>query len=152
MYCPKCKHNDTQVVDTRDVDRISIRRRRECPKCHYRFTTYETIDLIKITVIKKDGRKEAYDRSKILRGLELSTQKRNITEHQLSDIVDAVEFNITARGKPIITSHFIGDIVSNELKKIDTVAYIRFTSVYKDFQTSESFKKELEALNNTKSI
>ena len=150
MHCPKCKHCDTQVIDTRDVDRVSIRRRRECPECHYRFTTYETIDLIKITVTKKDGRKEAYDRSKIMRGLELATQKRHITDYQLADIADAVELAITARGKPVISSHFIGDIVSSELKKIDAVAYIRFSSVYKDFQTSESFKKELEALNKTK--
>ncbi|MEK7097271.1 MAG: transcriptional regulator NrdR, partial [Patescibacteria group bacterium] len=131
MRCPVCNHNDTKVVDSRVAsDGLSIRRRRECLKCNFRFSTYEEIEILDLTVIKRDGKKEAYSKEKIVKGLKKALEKRPITEDNFKKLVNAIERDIQIIGKNEITSNQVGQIIMKHLKKIDQVAYIRFASVY----------------------
>ncbi len=142
MRCPFCNRDNTEVVDSREVmDGESIRRRRECKACGKRFTTYEKVDLAEITVIKKDGTREPFDRTKILGGIMIAGQKRSISREKMESIVDKVEAKLRASGKKEVSSRKIGDMVVKELFNTDPVAYIRFASVYNNFDSPEEFRK-----------
>lgn len=145
MKCPFCFHTTSRVTDKRATIRDTIRRRRECKKCKKRFTTYERADTL-ILVIKKDGRRERFDREKLLRGIQKACEKRKVSIEQINQAVRQVEAKIKlARGNEI-KSKKIGEEVMKSLKKLDKVAYIRFASVYKDFTDAKDFQKELEGL------
>ena len=147
MKCPYCGHTQDKVIDSRESKEAdSIRRRRECERCTKRFTTYERLDEIPYMVVKKDGRREKFDRQKVLQGLLLSCQKRKVSTTQMQGIVDAVEsfvIDSTERERPTAA---IGELIMNRLREIDSVAYIRFASVYRDFKDVNEFKAELEGL------
>jgi transcriptional repressor NrdR len=149
MNCPFCGHSETKVIDSRDTsDGKVTRRRRECEKCEARFSTYEEVEILKLTVVKKDGRKQEYDREKIRTGLQKALEKRPVSEERIERILGDIEYEIRSKESCDITSKEIGQIVLNKLKEIDEVAYLRFASVYKAFKTAESFKKEAEMLKN----
>jgi transcriptional repressor NrdR len=147
MKCPFCGFANDKVVDSRESKEAeSIRRRRECLKCNKRFTTYERIDEIPYMVVKKDGRRERFDRQKVLSGLLRACEKRPVSSVQLESIVDAAEsFLVDAPERERTTSE-IGELIMDHLKTLDTVAYIRFASVYRDFKDVREFKEELEGL------
>ena len=147
MKCPYCGFGQDRVVDSRESKEAdAIRRRRECERCNRRFTTYERIDEIPYMVVKKDGRRERFDRQKVLSGLLRASEKRPISSAQLESIVDAAEsFLIDAPERERTTSE-IGELIMDNLKTLDTVAYIRFASVYRDFKDVREFKEELEGL------
>lgn len=142
MNCPKCKKENTSVIDSRDVDDKTVRRRRECLNCKYRFTTHEKVEPIKINVIKKSGETEPFEREKIIRGITIASGKR-LSEEKVDNIVDEIEQKIIASKEPEISSKKIGNMVISRLKKIDEIAYLRFTSVYKKFENLGSFEQEL---------
>lgn len=144
MLCPFCSHADTKVTDKRDNEGIT-RRRRECLKCGKRFSTRESVEWSEIRVIKKDGRREAYDRNKIAAGIHKACEKRPVSEEQIESMIQRIEEKIRKKGKEIKTSA-IGELVSHELRKVDKVAYIRFASVYRDFTDISDFKKEITSL------
>ena len=146
MNCPYCNHLETKVTDSRDTGNYTIRRRRECLKCNKRFTTYEHIEMSPIYVIKKDGRRETYDRNKIKRGIEKALEKRPISHEQIEEMIDAIEEKIRRCGKEEIESSTIGEFVMESLKETDQVAYIRFASVYRSFTDVTSFEKEVKNL------
>ncbi|HBI97133.1 MAG: Ribonucleotide reductase regulator NrdR-like protein [Candidatus Falkowbacteria bacterium GW2011_GWC2_38_22] len=151
MKCPICLFQDTKVVDSRvAVDGFSIRRRRECLKCGFRFSTYEEIELLDLVIVKKDGRKEAYDKEKMLRGLKRSLEKRTITDDEFKKLVSAIEMDLQALRKSEVDSREIGKIIMKELKKVDKVAFIRFASVYESFEDLEDFQEELNKLLKNK--
>ncbi len=147
MKCPYCGFAQDRVVDSRESKEAdSIRRRRECEKCLRRFTTYERIDEIPHMVVKKDGRREKFDRHKVLSGLLRACEKRPVSSTQLEAIVDATEsFLIEAPERERSTGE-IGELIMKQLRLLDTVAYIRFASVYRDFKDVHEFKEELEQL------
>lgn len=146
MKCPKCKHEETKVVDSRETtDRDEIRRRRECEKCGFRFTTFEQIETANFLVVKKDGSREAYSREKVEKGIWRACEKRQVTQEQVSRVIDALEAKWMGMGKEV-ESKVIGEDVMDALKELDEVAYIRFASVYRHFKDLESFKKELSKL------
>jgi transcriptional repressor NrdR len=147
MKCPYCGFPQDRVVDSRESKEAdSIRRRRECEKCNRRFTTYERSDEIPYMVVKKDGRRERFDRQKILSGLLRACEKRPVSSTQLEEVVDATEgFLMDAPERERTTSE-IGELIMKYLKGLDTVAYIRFASVYRDFKDVREFKEELEDL------
>lgn len=147
MKCPYCSSLDTKVTDSRDTDDgASIRRRRQCLSCGRRFTTYETVEQVPIRVIKKNGSRELFDRSKLRSGLIRACEKRNISSAQIEDIVNRVEKKIRNELKQEVSSVEIGNLVMNELKNLDQVAYVRFASVYREFKDIGSFMSELETL------
>ncbi len=146
MLCPYCSHDETKVLETRETSVEETRRRRECLKCGKRFTTYERIELKPILVIKKDERREEFDRQKIIRGLLRSCEKRPVSLLDIEKLVDNVEYKIRALGLQEIKSSKVGQLVMNRLKKVDSIAYIRFASVYRDFADIESFQDEIERL------
>ena len=147
MKCPYCGFGQDRVADSRESKEAdSIRRRRECESCGRRFTTYERIDEIPYMVVKKDGRRERFDRQKVLSGLLRACEKRPVSSGQLEKIVDATEsFLVDAPERERSTSE-IGELIMHHLKTLDTVAYIRFASVYRDFKDVNEFKEELEGL------
>lgn len=145
MICPFCANIDTKVVDSRDTnDAKAIRRRRECEKCQARFSTYEEVEIMRLTVVKKDGTKEDYDRQKIESGIKKALEKRPVSDEQIEKIIGDIEFEIHSKGEAEISSKEIGRIVLEKLKTVDDVGYIRFASVYKSFKTADSFVKEAE--------
>lgn len=147
MKCPACHHEDTKVIDSRVAsDGFSIRRRRECLKCSFRYSTYEEIELLDIAVIKRNGKKESYSRDKMVKGLKKALEKRPITEDVFKKLVSAIERDIQISGKNEITTNQVGQAVMKQLKKTDQVAYIRFASVYQDFKDAHTFQKELNKL------
>ena len=147
MRCPFCKNDDTKVTDTRATDDgRAIRRRRECLQCGRRFTTYEMVEEEPLTVIKKDGSRELFDRNKILNGLIRACNKRVVTRPQIEAIVTRVERNIRNSLVQEVPSVKIGEMVLEELKNVDEVAYIRFASVYRQFADLDSFMAELKHL------
>jgi len=150
MKCPYCAHNESQVLDSRDSeDLASVRRRRECLKCSKRFTTYERVNVIDLFVIKKDGRREQFDRNKLLIGMKRACEKRPISIDTIEETVDEIEQNLRKRKTTEIPSKIIGEIVIRRLKALDKVAYIRFASVYRSFEDVESFEKEVKSLLET---
>ena len=150
MRCPYCAHTETDVVDSRDTDDFRIRRRRECAKCERRFTTYEEVDKEDIFVIKKDGRREKFDRHKLMSGLEKSCEKRPVSREQIEEMANWVEGKIWKSGKKEIATNDIGELVMERLRKVDDVAYIRFASVYRSFTDIDSFEDALRKLKRKK--
>lgn len=151
MHCPVCRNKDTKVVDSRVAqDGLSIRRRRECEKCSYRFSTLEEVELLDITVVKNDGRREAYSREKLVNGMKYALGKRPYTEAAFRAIVNRIERDIQKKKKREVTSKEIGEIVMKYLKNFDKIGYIRFASVYRAFEDATSFKKELKKLKWSK--
>ncbi|MFA5019951.1 MAG: transcriptional regulator NrdR [Candidatus Pacearchaeota archaeon] len=144
MICPFCQSEETKVTDKR-ASSGAIRRRRECLKCSKRFTTYEKIEPIERYVIKKDGRREPFNRDKIFLGIIKSCEKRNISHEQVEQIVSEIENKIIKKNKEVPTAK-IGEAVMKNLKKLDKIAYIRFASVYRDFRDINDFTKELNSL------
>jgi transcriptional repressor NrdR len=151
LKCPYCSYYDTSVLDSRDSEDLgSIRRRRECLKCEKRFTTYERVDMVDLIVLKKDGRREQFDRKKLLTGILKATEKRPVSMDQIEKAVDEIEMTLRKRDSIEIPSPEMGEIVMNKLKELDEVAYIRFASVYRSFQDLESFQKEVKSLLKNK--
>ena len=130
MKCPYCSKMETKVVDSRDTEEGLVRRRRECEKCSKRFTTYEKVESLKLTVIKKDGRNEEYQREKVKGGVTRALEKRPVTEEQVESLIDDIEMKLLNRKGTEISSADIGRMVLNRLKKLDQVAYLRFASVF----------------------
>jgi transcriptional repressor NrdR len=146
MQCPYCNYENTKVTDSRDTGVYSIRRRRECLSCHRRFTTYEHIELSPIYIIKKDGRREKFDKNKIKTGITKALEKRPVSPEQIEKLLDNIEEHIRHEGKEEIPSSRIGEYVMDELEKVDQVAYIRFASVYRSFADITHFQKEVQKL------
>jgi len=147
MRCPVCGEGDTKVVDSRmSADGASVRRRRECDQCGFRFSTHEEVEILDLSVIKTDGSKETYTRDKIVRGLKKALEKREYTEPQVQQLVQAIERDIQKKRRGQLTTAELGDIVMKNLRTFDKVAYIRFASVYRSFEDVESFEDELRTL------
>ena len=146
MKCPYCNYLETKVLETRETEEDVTRRRRECLKCTKRFTTYEQIELVNIMILKKDGRREIFDRQKVIKSIQMATQKRPISEEEIENIASKIESKIRTSAQREIKTTKIGEMILRQLKKLDQVAYIRFASVYNDFKDIDSFKKELEKL------
>lgn len=147
MKCPSCHNHDTSVLDSRVTDEgLAIRRRRECDKCGYRFSTIEEVEILNMTVVKRDGRREPYNRTKVENGLKKALEKRQVTSDKLKKLIGQIERDIQVRGRTEITSQQIGELIMKRLLKVDQVAYIRFASVYRQFQDVESFSQELKRL------
>ncbi|MEK7611636.1 MAG: transcriptional regulator NrdR [Patescibacteria group bacterium] len=143
MKCPYCATLESKVVDSRDTEEGSVRRRRECEKCGKRFTTYEKVENIKLSVIKKDGRSEEYAREKLKKGMMLAIEKRPVTEEQIESVIDDIESKLLNRKTTEVSSANIGQMALTRLKKLDKVAYLRYASVFLEFQGLEDFKKEI---------
>jgi transcriptional repressor NrdR len=153
VKCPFCSHLESKVTDSRvgaggDV----TRRRRECESCARRFTTYERVEEIMPLVVKKDGRREAFDRQKILLGLRKACDKRAVSLDQLEAILDGVERELLDTGEKEVTAQRVGERVMQELRKIDEVAYVRFASVYRSFRDIDEFMTELESIARTRKV
>lgn len=141
MRCPFCGNIDTQVKDSRPAeDHVSIRRRRFCPSCGGRFTTYERVQLRDLVVVKKSGRREPFDRDKLERSIRIAMQKRPIETERLDQLISGIVRRLESLGETDIASDTIGTIVMETLARIDTVAYVRFASVYKNFQAADDFE------------
>lgn len=148
MVCPFCSHVETKVVDSRDANDGKItRRRRECLKCSARFSTYEEVELLHLVVIKRDGAKKDYDKSKIEVGIRKALEKRPVGNEKIAKLMGDIEYEIQSSEKTEITTREIGKIVLKKMREIDEVAYVRFASVYKSFGSIESFKKELDSFD-----
>lgn len=147
MRCPVCNNRETSVVDSRSTeDDLSVRRRRDCDKCHYRFSTVEEIELLDIIVVKRDGNRETYLRDKLEDGIKRSLTKRPFTQEAFHRLIHAVERDIQKKKKREIASREMGEIIMKHLRSFDKVAYIRFASVYRDFKDVKTFEKELNKL------
>ncbi len=150
VRCPFCHDEETKVLDSRPTeDGQAIRRRRECLQCHRRFTSYERVEEIPVWVVKKDGRRETFDRSKILRGLLTACEKRPISLESLSSAVDQVERSVRDLASGEVATRVIGELVMQRLRTLDEVAYVRFASVYRQFTDIQGFRQELERLIQT---
>lgn len=144
MKCLSCKHGDMKVVESREVhDSHSVRRRRECLDCGKRFTTYERVEMPQLSVVKKDDKRELFNRAKLLAGVRHACEKRPITHQQLDDLIADVERTLYESGEPEIASQEIGEMVMERLLALDDVAYVRFASVYRSFADVASFEREL---------
>jgi transcriptional repressor NrdR len=146
MNCPYCNHIETKVTDSRDTGNHTTRRRRECLKCNKRFTTYETIEMTSLYVIKRDGCREKFDRTKIKNGIMKALEKRPITQDKIEEMLDGIEDKIRKTGSEEIESRTIGEYVMETLKEVDQVAYIRFASVYRSFTDITSFEEMVKKL------
>ncbi len=147
MKCPFCSFEDSKVVDSRPTDEgTSIRRRRECLHCGKRFTTYETVERMPLMLIKRDGTRQAYDRQKLLNGLVKACEQRPVSLMQLEQIVDHVEQKLYCSLESEVSSKVIGELVMEQLRKVDEVAYVRFASVYRQFKDINTFMEELNTL------
>lgn len=147
MKCPFCKFLDTKVIDTRPIDNnLSIRRRRECLGCHRRFTTYEHYEDNSVMVVKKDKTRQAFSKAKVLKGMVKSCEKRPVTMDELEKAADDIEIFVNHLNRKEVTSLYIGELIMEKLKEIDKVSYVRFASVYREFQDVDSFYDELENL------
>lgn len=146
MHCPHCHHTDTAVVDSRTAEEgRSVRRRRECQKCHHRFTTFERQELSSLIVTKRNGTREPFNRSKLERSLWLSCTKRHVSQKQIDTLINKLEEKWAANKKEVLSST-IGNDVMKALKRLDKVAYIRYASVHREFKDVEEFKEELGKL------
>lgn len=147
MKCPSCQYNGTRVLDSRPVDEgRSIRRRRECEKCQFRFTTFEKVEETPLIVVKKGGTREEFSSEKILRGLIKACEKRPVALKQLEDITHDVEKELRSQGISEVNSEVIGEMVMDRLSKVDEVSYVRFASVYRQFKDINVFIEELKDL------
>ena len=145
MKCPHCGYSDSKVLDSRDVD-DGVRRRRQCLGCENRFTTYERIQKSSLFVVKKDKRREAFDKGKLLNGIRKAFEKRPVTARIIDQVADDIEAELYKQGKQEVSSTVIGDMVMANLRKIDHIAYIRFASVYRDFADITRLKQEVDNL------
>lgn len=147
MKCPFCSYRDSRVVDSRSVEEgNSIRRRRECPQCGKRFTTYEKYEEAPLVVSKKDGRRELFDSKKLLSGLLKAFEKRPVAYEKVQEIADSIEREIRMRGESEVDSTVIGEVVMKYLEKTDQIAYVRFASVYRQFADVNNFMQELQRI------
>lgn len=147
MKCPFCAHQEDKVIDSRESkEGDAIRRRRQCLACERRFTTYEKIDEIPYMVVKKDGRREKFERQKLLQGLLKACEKRPIQMAKLASLVDRVEARLADSPEREMSTTDIGEMIMNELRALDKIAYVRFASVYRDFQDEQAFLSELQNL------
>ena len=145
MKCPYCDNPDTKVIDSRPTEEgHAIRRRRGCDKCNRRFTTYEKVEETILMVVKKDGRREAFDRSKMINGMIKACEKRPVSMAQMEHIVNDIEKTISNSMQKEVESYDIGEMIMNRLKEVDEVAYVRFASVYRQFTDVNTFIKEIE--------
>ena len=146
MRCPWCGHEQDRVVDSRTTESgAAVRRRRQCLSCSRRFTTFERMEVVGLTVIKRDGAKEAFDRAKLIAGVAKAIKNRPVTEQQVANLADRVEEKLRRRG-PAVTTQEVGIEVLGQLRRLDDVAYLRFASVYKDFQELTDFEREVGIL------
>jgi transcriptional repressor NrdR len=145
LNCPFCGYDDSKVIDSRDVN-DGVRRRRQCLQCDLRFTTYERLERASLFVIKKDGRREEFKREKLLRGIQVAFQKRPVPAGTPDTLTDDIETELYQLGKTEIPSRTIGDVVMAKLKTLDHIAYIRFASVYRDFEDITMLKEEVDSL------
>lgn len=147
MKCPYCGHEEDKVVDSRpSSDGRSVRRRRECLSCEKRFTTYEYVENVSLVVVKNDGRREPFDRQKLLRGIELACNKRPVSAKKIASLVEEIEEELQSLSKKEITSKEVGAAVMKRLRSLDEVAYVRFASVYHKFKDINEFMNELKGL------
>ena len=147
MRCPYCSHEDTEVIDTRETENLeATRRRRGCLKCSKRFTTYERVEEADIIVVKKDKRRERFQRQKLLNGILKACEKRAIPIEKIEKVADDVESDLRKRDSVEVESKTVGELAMKKLKLLDKIAYIRFASVYREFEDLESFEEELEKL------
>ena len=147
MHCINCNNEDTKVIDSRVAgDGIAIRRRRECTACGFRFSTYEEMEILDLTIKKRNGLREIYSRDKLERGIRRAFEKRQISDENFRKLISHIEQEIQKVADPEIDISKIGDIVMKNIKKVDKVAYVRFASVYKQFEDIEEFKQELQKL------
>lgn len=154
MHCPTCNATDTRVIDSRLLlEENSVRRRRKCDACETRFTTYENVQILMPLIVKKDGRRENYNREKIMKGLNKACQKRNISTDKITNMVKKVERSILEISPTEVRAHDLGEIIMNELKELDRVAYVRYASFYWDFKEIDEFVYGLQnKLHSVKSI
>lgn len=151
MRCPFCDNDDTKVIDSRPIEEgRAIRRRRECEKCGKRFTTYEKVEASIIMVVKKDGSREAFDRNKVLNGIVKACEKRPVSMDEIENVVNEIERGLNNMMEKEVKSTFIGELVMEQLKSLDEVAYVRFASVYRQFTDVGTFIKEIESLMGNK--
>jgi len=146
MKCPFCGADDTKVTDSRDSDVFETRRRRECEKCAKRFTTYERIERSPLVVIKKDGRRENFSSEKLKTGLLKACEKREVSVEKIEEAMREIENALRNEDKSEIPSRLVGELVIRRLRKLDKVAYIRFASIYKDFEDVKDFEKEIKSI------
>ena len=151
MRCPFCGHDETQVKDSRpSEDNSSIRRRRQCPACAARFTTFERVQLRELMVIKKDESRTIFDREKLVRSISISCRKRPVKQEQIELITNSIQRRLESSGETEIPTKVIGELVMDALKEMDRVAYLRFASVYKDFQETDDFRRFIDKNLNLK--
>ena len=150
MKCPYCGFSESKVVDSRPADEGSIRRRRECLQCERRFTTYETVESLPMVVIKKDGSRQTFDRSKVLRGIQRSCEKRPVPVADMERMALEIEQELQNKLEREISTELVGEMVMDKLKKADEVAYVRFASVYRQFKDINTFMGELNKLLSEK--
>ncbi len=143
MRCPFCNSENSKTLETRDSPENTTRRRRECINCGKRYTTYEYLETVELMVRKKDGELQRFDVNKIIRGLQKACEKRPVDMNQINELADKVRQDLMIKGNEEITSGEIGDLIMKYLKKVDRIAYIRFASVYKQFEEPEDFRKVL---------
>ena len=149
MYCPFCSANDTKVIDSRLVaNGDQVRRRRECAKCGERFTTFETAELVLPRLIKQDGHRQPFDEEKLRAGMQRALEKRPVSVEKLEEAIARIKHKLRATGEREVPSIVVGELVMNELHKLDEVAYIRFASVYRRFQDLKEFRAEIERISN----
>ena len=150
MKCPYCGYQESKVVDSRPADEGSIRRRRECLRCERRFTTYETVESLPMVVIKKDGSRQTFDRSKVLRGIQRSCEKRPVPVADMERMATEIEQELQNNLEREISTELVGEMVMDKLKKADEVDYVRFASVYRQFKDINTFMSELNKLLSEK--
>tara|TARA_A100001011_G_C13784204_1_gene624352 strand:- start:47 stop:508 length:462 start_codon:yes stop_codon:yes gene_type:complete len=151
MRCPFCGHEETQVKDSRpSEDNSSIRRRRQCPACAARFTTFERVQLRELMVIKKDDSRTIFDREKLVRSIHISCRKRPINSDQIELVANSIQRRLESSGETEIPTKVVGELVMDALKELDRVAYLRFASVYKEFQETDDFRKFIDKNLNLK--
>ncbi len=147
MRCPQCGNHDTRVVDSRDLDEsTTIRRRRECPSCTARFTTYERVEAARLVVVKRDGTRQEFDRDKLAAGLRKALTRRPVPEDAAERAADGIEAELRSAGQSEVPSSRVGALAMDRLRSLDHIAYIRFASVYQSFQDLEDLKREVDTL------
>jgi transcriptional repressor NrdR len=148
MRCPFCGHNDTQVKDSRPTeDNTAIRRRRFCPNCGARWTTFERVQLRELTVVKQNGQRSPFDRDKILRSMSIALRKRPVDPERVDQVVNSIVRRLESMGESEIPTKVIGEIVMDSLKELDQVAYVRFASVYKNFREAKDFEEFIDSMD-----
>ena len=147
MKCPYCGFEDSKVIDSRPTDDgLSIRRRRGCLGCGKRFTTYETVEQVPVMVVKRDGSRQAFDKQKVLRGMIRACYKRQVSAEELENAANEVELEVRSSNRREVGAQYVGDLVMEKLKALDEVSYVRFASVYRQFQDISTFRQELDRM------